>query len=63
MAANGALLEWGAQEGLVWDTYDAEDGDGFGARYETEVTDLAEEPDMAKWETEVAIRLADDREP
>jgi effector-binding domain-containing protein len=57
--ANRALLEWGAEQGLVWDTYDAEGGDGFGARYESDLTDPAEEPDMAKWETEVAIRLAD----
>ena len=60
VAANGALLEWGAQQGLVWDTYEAEGSDGFGARYESEITDPTEEPDMAKWETEVAIRLADD---
>ena len=33
--------------------------DGFGARYESYLTDPADEPDMAKWETEVAIRLAD----
>ena len=59
VAANGALLEWGAERGLAWDTYEAEGGDGFGARYESEITDPAEEPDMAKWETEVAIRLAD----
>lgn len=58
--ANGALLDWGAGQGLVWDMWEAEDGDGFGARYESFLTDPDEEPDMAKWETEVAIRLADD---
>ena len=59
--ANRALLEWGAEQGLVWDTYASPSGDGFGARYESFLTDPDEEPDMAKWETEVAIRLADDR--
>jgi effector-binding domain-containing protein len=57
--ANGALLDWGAEQGLVWDTYAAENGDGFGARIESYLTDPADEPDPAKWETEVAIRLAD----
>jgi effector-binding domain-containing protein len=59
--ANKALLDWGAKNGLVWDTYEAENGDGFGARVESYLTDPADEPDQAKWETEVAIRLADDQ--
>ena len=57
--ANGALLDWGAEQGLVWDTFAAENGDGFGARIESYLTDPDDEPDPAKWETEVAIRLAD----
>jgi effector-binding domain-containing protein len=57
--ANAALLDWGAEKGLVWDTWVAENGDGFGARFESFLTDPDEEPDPAKWETEVAIRLAD----
>jgi effector-binding domain-containing protein len=56
---NKALLDWGAEKGLVWDTYVAENGDGFGARFESYLTDPAEEPNPAKWDTEVAIRLAD----
>ena len=60
--ANKALLDWGAQQGLGWDTYASENGDGFGARIESYLTDPDDEPDPAKWETEVAIRLAD-RQP
>ncbi len=56
--ANKALLEWGAARGLVWDRWETERGEGFGARLETFLTRPEEEPDMAKWETEVAIRLA-----
>jgi effector-binding domain-containing protein len=56
--ANAALLDWGAEKGLVWDSWAAENGDGFGARLESFLTNPAEEPDQAKWETEVAIRLA-----
>lgn len=56
---NKALLDWGAKKGLVWDRWDAENGDAFGARVESYLTDPADEPDQDKWETEVAIRLAD----
>lgn len=57
--ANWALLKWGAEQGLVWDTWAAQNGDGWGARFESFLTNPDEEPDRAKWETEVAIRLAD----
>lgn len=59
--ANAALLEWGARQGLVWDSWTAENGEGFGARLETFLTDPQEEPDLAKWQTEVAIRVADEQ--
>jgi len=59
--ANAALLDWGAQQGIVWDSWQDEHGDGFGARVESYLKDPGNEPDPAKWETEVAIRLADDR--
>ena len=61
--ANGVLLEWGAQQGLTWDTFEADGGDGFGARFESTLTHPDEEPDTAKWKIEVAIRLADDPAP
>ncbi len=57
--ANAALLDWGARQGLVWDRWDVEAGDAFRSRYETFLTDPKDEPDKAKWETEVAIRLVD----
>ena len=57
--ANAALLDWGTEQGLVWDTWAAQNGDGWGARYESFLTNPDEEPDRAKWETKVAIRLAD----
>jgi len=59
MKANGALLEWGAAQNLAWDQWSVEGGDAFGCRFESFLTDPADEPDSAKWETEVAIRLAD----
>ncbi len=58
---NAALLDWAAKKGLVWDRWEVENGDAFGARLESYLTNPADEPDQAKWETEVAIRLADDQ--
>jgi effector-binding domain-containing protein len=58
---NKALLDWGVEKGLVWDRWEAENGDGFGARIESYLTDPEKEPDQAKWETEVAIKLADNQ--
>jgi effector-binding domain-containing protein len=57
---NNALLDWAAKTGIRWDRWKDPRGDAFGARVEYFLTDPAEEPDRKKWETEVAIRLADD---
>lgn len=59
IAGNYELLKWGASQGLVWDKTETDKGDAFGSRYESFLTDPADEPDIAKWQTEVAIRLAD----
>jgi effector-binding domain-containing protein len=57
--ANWALLKWAEEKGLVWDAHKTEKGDAFGARLESFLTNPDEEPDQAKWETEVAIKLAE----
>jgi len=57
--ANGALQDWGASKGLAWDKWETKEGTAFGSRLETFLTNPDEQPDRAKWETEVAIRLAD----
>ncbi|MGI9147955.1 MAG: GyrI-like domain-containing protein [Chloroflexota bacterium] len=59
--ANAALLDWGARQGLVWDQSATDAGDAFGGRVEFYLSDPRLEPDSSKWQTEVAIRLADDR--
>jgi effector-binding domain-containing protein len=55
----GALLDWAAEQGLTWDVSPSKDGDRWGARLEFYLTDPAEEPDMSKWQTQLAFRLAD----
>lgn len=58
--ANRALIKWAWQQGIKWDAWDAEHGHAFRSRVEFFLTDPDKEPDPAKWETEVAIRLADE---
>jgi effector-binding domain-containing protein len=57
--ANAALLDWGAKHGLTWDQWAVPEGDAFGARYETFIDGPDDDPDPAKWKTEVAIKIAE----
>jgi effector-binding domain-containing protein len=59
IAANAALLDWGAKQGFEWQKWATANGAAWGARLESYLTDPEIEPDPAKWETEVAFRLAD----
>ena len=61
VAANAALLDWGARQGIVWQKWATAQGDAWGARIESYLTDPATEPDLAQWATEVAFRLADEQ--
>ncbi len=59
MGATASLLKWAEEQDLTWDVRQAPDGDRWAARLEIYETDPAEEPDMTKWETQLAFRLAD----
>jgi effector-binding domain-containing protein len=58
MAATKALLDWAAEQGLIWDVTPGEDGDRWAARLENYLTDPEQEPDMSKWVTQLAFKLA-----
>jgi len=58
-AATKALLDWAAEQGLTWDVTPSESGERWGCRLETYLTDPSQEPDMSKWVTQLAFRLAD----
>jgi len=58
IGVTAALLDWAAQQGLRWDMSETADGQRWGCRLEVYHTDPTEEPDMRKWETELAFRLA-----
>jgi effector-binding domain-containing protein len=59
IAGNKALIEWANKNDVKWDRWDDANGDAFRSRVECFLTDPAEEPDRKKWETEVAIKVAD----
>jgi effector-binding domain-containing protein len=56
-----ALLAWAEEKSLTWDKWsEGPRGEGWRARIETYLTDPIVEPDPAKWETELAFKLAGD---
>jgi len=57
--ATADLLAWAEKQGLRWDRAPGERGETWGARLEFYETDPAVEPDMSKWHTVLAFRLAD----
>jgi effector-binding domain-containing protein len=59
MGATKALLDWAAAQGLAWDVSPDVGGERWGGRVEYYLTDPREEPDMSKWVTHLAFRLAD----
>jgi effector-binding domain-containing protein len=62
MQATGDLLDWAENKGIVWDKWPAgPKGEGWLARIENYLTDPTKEANPAKWETELAFKLADDQ--
>jgi effector-binding domain-containing protein len=59
IAGNKELIDWAENKGIKWDRWDDKNGDAFRSRVEYFLTDPANEPDPAKWETEVAIKVED----
>jgi effector-binding domain-containing protein len=59
MEATRVLVDWAKANGMVWDRWDDVNGDAFRSRYESYRSDPQKEPNPAKWETEIAIKLAD----
>lgn len=58
LGATGSLQEWAGQQNLTWDVARTEDGERWAARLEIYETDPAVQPDMNKWVTQLAFRLA-----
>lgn len=59
VATTGTLLEWASERGLTWDMTPGQDGEHWAGRLEIYLSDPDQEPDMSKWATQLAFRLAD----
>jgi effector-binding domain-containing protein len=59
MEATRYLLDWAAARDLKWDIAETPAGERWGSRLEFYLTDPSEHPDMNKWQTQLAFRLAD----
>jgi effector-binding domain-containing protein len=53
------VLAWADREGLTWDMTDVPEGQKWGCRLISSLTDPAIEPDMNNWDSELLFRLAD----
>lgn len=58
-AATAALLDWGKRTGVEWDVTEDATSSRWAARLEIYHTDPDDEPDLSRWRTELAIKLAD----
>ncbi len=58
VAATAELLDWAQARGLAWDITHTDAAERWACRLEFYLTDPAEEPDLSKWETQLAFRLA-----
>lgn len=58
LRANAALIGWGQEQGVAWDSWQTPAGEAFACRLETYLVGPMNESDPAKWKTEVAIKIA-----
>ena len=56
--ATGDLLAWAESNDLAFDTTTTSEGERWACRLENYLTDPAQQPDMNKWETQLAFLLA-----
>jgi effector-binding domain-containing protein len=57
LEATAKLLKWGAEQDIHWDMQVRDGAEHWAARLESYVTDPTDEPDPAKWQTRLAIRI------
>ncbi len=56
--ATAEVLAWADDQGLKWDVTDTPAGQRWGCRLVVSLTNPAEEPDPAKWVSELVFRLS-----
>lgn len=57
VASKAALLQWAQEKGIEFDTWDTPRGSAWRGRAEHYLTDPSQEPDPAKFETDVAFLI------
>lgn len=57
--ATAGLLAWADEHDVQWDMRSDGADDRWAARLEFYLSDPAEQPDMSRWETQLAFRIAD----
>ena len=57
--ATAAVLEWGAAEGIRWDSAEGADGEEWACRLEVLRTNPLEQPDPTQWVTDLLFKVAD----
>lgn len=57
VASNAALLHWGQEQGIEFDSWNTPGGSAWRGRAEHYLTDPSQEPDPAKFETDVAFLI------
>ena len=58
VGATKTLLDWADAQGLRWDMSPGDNGERWAGWLEIYLTDPSQEPDMSKWRTQLAFRLA-----
>lgn len=58
-AVTGVLIGWAKLKGIEWDSTMTPQGERFAARVEIYPNGPADEPDPAKWETQIFIKVRD----
>jgi effector-binding domain-containing protein len=57
IAGNEALIAWARNNGIIWDSWEVTDGDGFFGRVEHLLDGPEDDPDPSKWRTKVSIMI------
>jgi len=57
VASNAALLQWAQEKGIEFDVRDTPQGSAWRSRAEHYLTDPSQEPDPAKFQTDVAFLI------
>jgi len=58
VGATATLLEWASEQGLAFDMVERDGAEHWAGRLEIYLTDPSQEPDMDKWETQLAFKLS-----